>query len=449
MNTVNIRQIADEGVDINYPIWHPYSSINKNYFHMLNIVKGEGVFLYDVNGRKYLDASSGLWNVSLGYGNNKIKNYIKNQLDNLSFCSLFYNTSSVAVVCANSLFSILPSYFKKIFFNCSGSASIELAMKAMRMYWALNGNPDKNIIMGFKGSYHGTYYGSMGVSGYSQNYIDGFRPSVGNIHFFEAGICSKCEEKLNYPDCNMDCISELKSFVEENAKKIAGIILEPILASYGTLIMSKKYIEKLQLLCDENNILLAFDEVTVGFYRTGSAFYLNKFDVQPDIICMSKGINSGYLPFGATAFSSKICKTFEECNGMLFHGSTQDGNLLACASCIATIDQYKELNISKNVSTMGGYIINELKTILSYHRNVGDIWGEGLIIQINLVKNSRKHEFLNKDQISLIISQLLRNGLIVTNSDTGIALLPMLIINKQEADYMLDIIQGTFKNIFF
>jgi adenosylmethionine-8-amino-7-oxononanoate aminotransferase len=449
MNTINLRALYDNYKDTEYPIWHPFSHGGKNVYNTINIKRGRGIYLYDVDDKRYIDASSGLWNISLGYDNEIIKKQLIAQLSDLPYCSLFDHTNNTAIKCANMLLEILPEQMKKIFFTCSGSESIEVSLKIMRKYWKIKGMNKKDIIISLKDSYHGSYYGSMSVSGIEQEQIKDFGPLLNGIKFFSAGICDKCENKASEDCCSVSCINELEDFVKKNTDRIAGIIIEPILASKGVQIISSKYINNLQSICDKYDILFTVDEVATGFYRAGDAFYTQKFKVKPDIICMAKGINSGYLPLGAIAVSKKIYDTFSEQEIVLEHGSTQGGNTLACAATIAAIQQYSELNIATNVKIMGTYFKKQIESQLSSHRNIGPIRGEGLLFGVDLVKNKKCNEYLNSSEILAIQEYLKKSGLIVYRSDTGLSILPMLIVSKAQLDNIIDILVEVFKSILF
>ena len=450
MNTINLRTIS-EIVDnkLGYPLWHPYSDINKQYGQMLNLVKGMGTYLFDVDNKMYLDATSGLWNISLGYGNKNIIDAIKTQLEQLPFCSLFENTSPVLIMAANKILNLLNGEMEKILFTCSGSESIDLSIKVMRKYWHLQEKPNKNIIISFKNSYHGTYYGSISVSGIEQDNLKGYGPTLANFVFHEYATCKNCKYGLDCNECNMQCITSIQSYLELNSDKIAGILIEPILASNGVTLFPDGYLARISDLCKKHNVLLAVDEVALGFYRTGSVFYYQYAKMNPDIICMGKGINSGYLPLGAVAFNFKIYSAFSNSNEQIIHGSTQAGNLLSCAACITTIDQYLSTNISHNVLETGSYIKEQLTSRLSFHRNIGDIRGVGLLIGIDLVKYKNSCEYLPGEKIFYIQEYLKYHGLIIYRSDTGLMLLPMLIIDKSEADIIINKIVEAFHIILF
>lgn len=444
MNTINLRLVNTENTNYNYPICHPYSTMDRNCFNLLNISEGNGIYLYDVHGKEYIDASSGLWNISLGYGNQLIINQINIQLNKLPFCSFFDYTNETAVIAAKKILSLLPDYMNKVIFTCSGSESIDLSVKLMRKYWNIKNKLNKNIIISLKDSYHGTYYASLSVSGLEQDVIRGFEPLLPNIYFTSAGICSRCEG-----ECNLQCMYEIENYIKLHKENIAGIIIEPILASKGVELLSSKYIDYVYNLCRDYDILLTIDEVATGFFRTGKSFYFMNFNIKPDIVCMAKGINSGYLPLGAVSIRKEIVKLFCDSNEMLIHGSTQGGNLLACAASIAAIDQYNDLDICKNVNLMGKYIVKELNKSLAYHKNVKEIRGVGLLIEIELVQYKGSNENLSPSQIMVFHKLLENKGLITYYSDLGITLLPMLHITIEEINKLLFILFEVFQHTIF
>lgn len=449
MNTLNIRTLVNGSSNKNYSLWHPFSNLNRHYNNMISFVRGNGTYLYDVDNKEYLDAASGLWNVNLGYGNKLIIGAISNQLSQLQFCSLFDYTNPTAMLAGKKILSILPSYFEKIFFTNSGSESIELSIKVMRQYWSLIGNENKNIIISLENSYHGTFYGSMGVSGIEADHINEYGPLLQNIKFTTPGVCHNCSNNLSEKECNIRCIAKLEEFIKKHSDRIAGIIIEPILASNGVDIVSEKYLKEVRKLCDIYDLLFVVDEVAVGFYRTGHAFYSFKYNLQPDIICMAKGINGGYLPLGAVALSGKVTEIFNRLNATLIHGSTHGGNIISCAACIAAIDIYSNQNIYKNVIYMGEYIKKQLTNKLSEHRNVGQIRGEGLLIGIDIVDNKERYNYLDLTKVISIQEKLRKNGVLVYRSEKGLTVLPMLTINEAEASFIVDTLVKVFNSVLF
>ncbi|QUH30863.1 aminotransferase family protein [Vallitalea guaymasensis] len=446
MNNLNLRNVISHDMDFKYPVWHPYSSVNKDYFSMRNFVRGEGIYLFDVNNKKYIDASSGLWNIALGYGNERIISAINKQLYDLPFTSLFYYTNPIIIACANKILSFSECDMKKVFFTCSGSESIELAIKTMREYWTIRKRDDKKTIISFNNSYHGTHYGSMGVSGLSRKHIAGYGPLVDDIVFFDPEIEQKDVSKNERDNEELQAIEE---YIIKNHDRIAGILIEPILASNGVSIITDRYIDMIQRLCIEYNILITVDEVTVGFYRTGEALYSNSLSIEPDIICMAKGINNGYLPLGAVMFNEKIYSVYNQSDKLLYHGTTQGGNLASCAACIAAIEEYSRLNIGENVKHINSYLMDKLSKNIINHKNVNDIWGKGCLIQIELIREKKNNSQLSIQQIGILKYELLKKGLIVSHAESGLTLLPMLIMNEEQVDELVGILEQVFSSIVF
>ncbi|GKX32159.1 adenosylmethionine--8-amino-7-oxononanoate transaminase [Vallitalea longa] len=443
MNNLNLRKIMEEKEINTYNIWHPFSNLQKNYFNQLVINEGEGIYVYDNNKKCYIDACSGLWNMSLGYNNTRINNYIKKQLDKLPFCSLFEHTNSTVVLAANKILDLLPRYMNKLMFTCSGSESNDLAIKCIREYWHILGQPNKNTIISFNKSYHGTYYGSMSISGITQRENKGYNPLLSQI------VMKEVPSDLYSNEDNKVYMQKLVSYIEEYHHQIAGIIIEPILTSSGMEIVPCEYINEINELCQKYNILVATDEVALGFYRTGKAFYFYNTQLKPDLVCMAKGINAGYLPLGAVAFSDKVIEVYKNNKSFLSHGSTQAGNLLACSAVIGALEEYKEQNIQRNVENVSTYLLKQLKEKLVYHSNVKSVRGVGLLISIDLVNASDHDKTLEEVRIAHIQNVLAEEGLLVYRSMIGLLLFPILTITIEEADKITKIIENVFHNYIF
>lgn len=439
MNTINLRVFGPQ-ILAGYPVWHPYANINKESNSMIKVSRGEGCYLFDENNKKYLDATSGLWNMSLGYSNVHIIEKIKEQLDQLPYCSLFEHTNNRVIESANLILQECSCDMEKVFFTCSGSESIELALKLARKYWNLVGFPEKRSVISIKDSYHGTYYGSMGVSGSEVPYYSEFGNDANTVYLNFVQENGKFD-KNNFID--------IEQYIQKNHNKIACFVLESILASEGVQILNHDYLQWVEGLCRKYNILIIVDEVALGFYRTGTAFYFQQCGIRPDFICMSKGINSGYLPLGAVAVGHTVCETYSRFNNFIAHGSTQGGNVTACVSCIAAIEEYRTKNIEKHVNQMGEYLLEQLIHRIGGHQNVGDIRGKGLLLAIDLVNNKVLKEPLTLNQIESVQRKCQRKGLLVYVSKLGLTLLPMLIISKEEADKLVSILGMTMDETIF
>lgn len=439
MNTINIGMYKQQGI-AKYPIWHPYSNINQNSSTMIKMKKGEGSFIFDENNKRYLDATSGLWNMSLGYSNRNIKMAIKEQLDSLPYCSLFEYSNDTVIKAANMILQECNCDMEKIFFTCSGSESIELALKLARKYWNLLGKEKKRRVISIKESYHGTYYGSMGVSGSEIQCFSEFG-STSDTLFLDYALEGDGFDECKYLD--------IEQYIVRNCDEIACVVLESILASEGVKILHSDYLEWIYRVCKKNNILIIVDEIALGFYRTGTAFYYQQTGIIPDLICMSKGINAGYLPLGAVAISHEICETYSDSNNYLAHGSTQGGNVTACAACVAAIEEYRKKNVECHVKKMGTYILCELRKKIDEHPNVADIRGKGLLIGIDLVEDKISKKPLSIHFVKNVQTCCRENGLLVYTSKKGLTLLPTLSILKKEANLLIEKLSQTMEDIYF
>lgn len=445
MNTTNLRLINEYRVNERYPLWHPYASINKGFEDSINIEQGDRIFLFDNNGKKYIDASSGLWNVTLGYSNERIQNAIINQLKKIPYCSLFEHTNMLALQATSKIRNLLPSYLQKIFLTCSGSESVELSIKIMRMYWTIIGKSKKKEVLSLSGAYHGTSYASLTASGLERPYWSDISPMIQGMKIVN------CVDSSEYGanDCNGVWVDELCNYIMNFHERIAGIIVEPILASDSVRIIEKNILQRIDLVCKQHNVLITMDEVATGFYRTGKAFCFSDLNIKPDLVCMGKGINSGYIPMGAVAVCEKLVAEFARDNIFILHGSTQDGNLLACAACVATLDQYSELNIEKNVQDQSEYIKNELYKRLNGHPNIKCVRIAGLMIEIELSSGLNKDGYLGVHSINKLHQKMLDKGLIVYKSERGLTILPMLIVSRSDVDSILEIMSNVFNDFFF
>ena len=363
----------------------------------LVISKGRGIFVYDIEGKKYLDFYGGHAVASTGHCHPKIVKAIKNQLNKIIFYSnAVYNDSRSQAL--ESLIKISPKGFSKVFFCNSGAEANEAAMRMAKKF------TNKNEIIAMKGSFHGRTTGALSATG-----IEKYRTGdlLANFKFAEFGS-----------------IDSVKSLITNDT---AAIILEPIQSMAGIRVAKNEFYRELQEICSEKNIILIFDEVQTAFARTGKMFAAQKFESIPDIITLAKGIASG-LPMGAVLLKEDIAKTIKYGE----QGSTFGGSPLVCAALKSTIDVIKEESLAKNAQIIGDYIKKKFENI----DRIKEVRGEGLIIGLEFETDTAK-----------IIEALLQNGIIVSPAEPKnvIRLLPPLIVNKKHVDKFYDSMK-TLKN---
>lgn len=396
---VKINQKFNEGTDI--PL----------------IVSGEHNYLYDSNGKKYIDFCGGIWNVPFGYSNPMINEKINEQLAQLPFCNMITNTAEIQNAYACKLNSILGT--SGLLYTCSGSESIEAAIKTCRKYQSIKKNKRKGITA-FNLSYHGTTYGAMSVSGVDKRGTEDYFPLVDEISWLDVPKNWKDEE------CWLQAV---ENHFDKNAQNMAGIIIEPVLGSGGIIEVPKKVMIRIEELCRANDILLVVDEVTTGFGRTGISFAFKRYNVKPDLICLSKGITNGYLPLGGLAFGHNVAKTFVSDDATLEHFSTQGGNLLSIAAATGVLELMKNYDTYR-VAAKGNFFVSHLRNLLSQYNNI-EVRGYGLMVAISFPKE------LKHNRLEEISQKLRKRGILVylfcnPNYNLGISMFPSFTSTEKE-----------------
>ena len=374
--------------------------MNKGLIHTYNrfpvvFEKGEGVYLYDDEGKKYLDFASGIAVCGLGYGNKKLTDALKNQVDSLMHTSnLYYNTT-----CGKAAGLLRKaSDMDKVFFTNSGTEAIEGVLKAARKY-AWKKDTGRYEFIAMENSFHGRSMGAVSVTG-TESYRTPFEPLVGGVKFAEFN--------------NLDSVKALVS------DKTCAIIMEPIQGEGGINMAETAFIEGIRKLCDEEGILLIFDEIQCGMARSGAMFAWQKYGVKPDLMAMAKGIGSG-VPVGAFAMTDEVAEYSLEPGD---HGSTYGGNPLACAAVAATLEIYEEENLVAHVNEVAEYLREQLEKLQKECDGLLEIKGTGLIQGIKVSKPAGE-----------VSSLALKEGLVLISAKGNIMrIVPPVVIGKEHVD---------------
>ncbi len=369
---------------------------------------GEGVRLYDVDGKEYLDFFAGIAVHALGYGNREYKEALKAQIDRITHTSnLFYNEP--AINAARSLTKLTG--LERVFFTNSGAEAIEGAVKAARKYsYVKDGHTDHEIIA-MEHSFHGRTMGALSVTG-TKAYRDPFLPMIGNIRYAVFNELDSVEALINEKTC--------------------AVILETIQGEGGIVPGTSEFIKGVRKLCDEKGLLMIIDEVQCGMGRSGKMFAYEEYGVKPDILTLAKGLGSG-VPVGAFLMTEKTAQSSLTAGD---HGSTYGGNPFACAAVNAVLDQFEKLDILENVRKTGAYLSEKLAELKNQYSFIKDVRGRGLIQGIELDESVKASEVCKK---------ALENGLVViTASGNVIRLIPPLVITQEDIDEMSEKLKGAF-----
>lgn len=369
--------------------------------------KGEGVYLYDVDQKKYLDFGAGIAVFALGYGNKAYNDALKNQIDQLIHTSnLYYNIP--AVEAAKKI--VKATHMEKVFFTNSGTEAIEGALKVARKY-AYKKDPSKDYeFIAMKHSFHGRSEGALSVTGNS-HYQEGFIPKELRAVFAE--------------------FNNLEDVVSKITDKTCGIICEVVQGEGGIYPADQEFLEGLRKVCDEKDILLIFDEVQCGMGRCGSMFAHDLYGVKPDVLALAKALGCG-VPVGAFVVN-------ERADGALVpgdHGTTYGGNPFACAAVNAVFDQFEELNVPKHAKEVGEYLFEKLEELKESYDFITDHRGIALMQGL---------EFAPEKPVGDIVKKALEKGLILISAGNNvIRFVPPLVIEKEHVDEMISILKDCF-----
>ncbi len=360
--------------------------------------KGDGVRLYDKNGKEYLDFGAGIAVFALGYNNKEYNDTLKNQIDKLIHTSnYFYNEPAAQAAQAITK----ASGMDRVFFTNSGTEAVEGAVKLAKKYAYLKTGSTDHEIIAMEHSFHGRSMGALAVTG-NKHYREVFGPMIPGIKFAQ-----------------FNDLDSVKALVND---KTCAIIFETVQGEGGVYPATKEFIEGVRKLCDERGILLILDEIQCGMGRTGSMFAYQQYEVKPDIVTVAKALGCG-VPVGAFLATDEVAKALVPGD----HGSTYGGNPLSCAAAVKVFELFDKLDVLNNVRVVGDYLKNELEKIVADYDIVEERRGLGLIQGLQLSINPKN-----------VIAQALDNGLILFSAGTNvIRFVPPLVITKEDVDLMI------------
>ncbi len=435
-------------------VWHPFTQMldwekEKNTV----IEKGEGVYLYDIYGNKYIDGVSSLWVNIHGHNNKDINEAVKNQLAKISHSTLLGLANVPSTILAKKLIEIAPKSLAKVFYSDSGSTSVEIAIKVAFQYFRQKGAKYKNKkkFIAATSAYHGDTIGSVSVGGIGL-FHSIYKPLLFETVRIIYPYCYRCPFDLNYPNCDLYCAKEAEKIIAYYSDQAAALVIEPMIqGAAGMITMPDGYMKRIERACKENEILLILDEVATGFGRTGKMFAAEHEDIKPDIMCLAKGITGGYLPMAATLFTEEIYEGFlgnYEDNKTFFHGHTYTGNQLAASAGIMSLELFEKNNLINKIQPL----ISHFKDRLSEFRNLdaaGNVRSIGLMGGIELVRNKKtKKPFLQKDKIGHKVAlKAKEKGVIIRPLGDTIVVMPPLIISYEILDELLGVVYDVIGNI--
>lgn len=400
-------------------IWHPYTQM-KTAADPIGIVKGEGVYLIDENGKRYLDAVSSWWVNIHGHSHPHIAEKVSAQLLTLEHAIFAGFTHPPAVELAEGLLKILPANQAKIFYTDNGSTAVEVALKMCLQYWSNRGEPRKKILA-FHNSYHGDTFGAMSVSARSA---------------FTAPFESLLFEVIYIDTPNADNIEQLKNQISELKDEVSSIIYEPLVQGSGGMLMYEaRYLDELVGFCKQNRIFTIADEVMTGFGRTGKIFASEYLDNNPDIVCLSKGLTGGTMALGVTSCTQEIFDAFlsDDKHKTLFHGHSFTANPIACAAALASLDLTLQPETLENIARIASSHSQFFERV-KLHKKLRNIRQTGTILALEWETQLDTSYF--SDLRDKLYNYFLEKGIILRPLGNIIYILPPYCITNEQLDYI-------------
>ncbi len=425
-------------------VWHPDTQMKDfEKEDPIIIERGEGIYVYDVDGNKYIDAIASWWVNTLGHSNPRLNNALCEQVKKIEHVLLAGFSHIPAIELAEELVRVSAPDITKVFYSDNGSTATEVALKMAFQYWAQVGKPNKQKFVALDHSYHGDTLGAVSVGGVDIFYKV-FKPLLFEIFKAKSPYCYRCPEGLCNRTCDIECINSVEDIFKEHNEEIAAIIVEPLVqGACGMRMYPPEFLSRLRLLCDKYEILLIDDEVAMGFGRTGKMFAYQHADITPDMVCLAKGITAGYLPLAATLTTDKIFNAFYDdydTYKTFYHGHSFTGNPLAASIAVENLKIFREENIIENLQPKIEFFHKELDKFRDLDF-VGDVRYTGMVAAIELVKNKEtKEKFDSKLRIGKkVYDEALKLGAILRPLDHIIYFIPPYIITNEEIINLLNI----------
>jgi adenosylmethionine-8-amino-7-oxononanoate aminotransferase len=435
-------------------VWHPFTQMREwEGDDPLVIVRGEGSWLIDSNGNRWLDGVASIWTNIHGHCRREINEAVKAQVDLLEHSTQLGLANDQAALLAKRLVEIAPPGLGKVFYSDNGSTAMEVGIKMAFQYWQHLDKPGKTRFISFKNAYHGDTVGCMSV-GAIDIYHKVYRPLLFPAIHAPSPYCYRCAltTARDCTKCGLLCLAELEQLMAEHADELAGLVIEPrVQGAGGMIVQPDGFVRRVRELCDRYDILMIADEVAVGFGRTGSMFACEQEGVTPDIMALSKGITAGYLPLAATLTSQKVYDAFLGDYSELktfFHGHTFTGNPISCAAALASLDIFDKERLLDLLPSKIAFMGEQLQRLKNF-RHVGDVRQAGMIGGIELVKNKETTEpFPWEERIGVqVCREARKHGLFLRPLGNVIVLFPPLSISLDELLILMDGIEASIRTV--
>jgi putrescine aminotransferase len=414
------------------------------------IVRGDGSWIWDVDGHRLIDGVGGLWCANLGFGRREIRDAIVAQLDELPFYNTFRGANHPrAIELSQRLVNLMePDGVGAVHFSSGGSDAVDSALKLARQYWKVLGQRDRTKFISLRQGYHGVHFGGASVNG-NTPFRRAYEPLLPGCFHVDTPWLYRNPYTQDPEQLGKICAELLeREIVFQSPDTVAAFIAEPVQGAGGVIVPPPNYWPLVREICDRHGVLLIADEVVTGFGRTGHLFGTRLWGVKADLWCLAKGISSGYVPLGATAVSARVMQAFKGADpvlGTINHGYTYGAHPVAAAAALATLDIIESEDIPARAAREGRYFLERLHAMKRF-RIVGDVRGVGLMAGIELVADQRTRAPFPRGapELTRVHREAYKRGAMVRLSGANIILSPALSIERAQLDLLCDALEGAF-----
>ncbi|HET8942864.1 MAG TPA: adenosylmethionine--8-amino-7-oxononanoate transaminase [Rudaea sp.] len=424
-------------------LWHPCTQMHDHErVPLIPIARGEGAWLIDHNGKRYLDAVSSWWTNIFGHANARIAAALKEQADRLEHVIFAGFSHEPAIELAEELLRVAPPGFARVFFADNGSSAVEVALKMSFHYWRNTGQPGKKRFIALTGSYHGETLGALSVTDVPL-YRATYAPLLLDPIFVASPDCFAREPEQSWESHSRAKLADMRRALEQHAHEVCAVIVEPLVQCAGGMRMyHPTYLSGLRELCDEFDVHLIADEIAVGFGRTGTLFACEQAGITPDFMCLSKGLTGGFMPLSAVLTNADVYAAFyaEYASGKAFlHSHSYTGNPLACSVALATLWIFRDEPVLQRNRELAAHLQRRLAP-LSDHPHVADVRQTGMIAAVELVGDKKSGTaFAPTDRRGLrAYLHALERGVLLRPLGDVIYFMPPYVVTADEIDLMVD-----------
>ncbi|KRW72693.1 adenosylmethionine--8-amino-7-oxononanoate transaminase [Stutzerimonas nitrititolerans] len=425
-------------------LWHPCTQMKDHeQLPLIPIRRGEGVWLEDFDGKRYIDAVSSWWVNVFGHSNPRINQRIKDQLDQLEHVMLAGFSHQPVVELSERLVALTPPGLERVFYTDNGSTGIEVALKMSFHYWRNSGQPAKQRFVTLTNSYHGETVAAMSVGDVAL-FTDTYKPLLLDTFKVPSPDCYLRPEGMSWEEHSRNMFAHMERTLAEHHREIAAVIVEPLIQGAGGMRMYHPvYLKLLREACDRHDVHLIHDEIAVGFGRTGTMFACEQAGITPDFLCLSKALTGGYLPMAAVLTTDKLYQAFYDDYSTLrafLHSHTYTGNPLACAAALATLDIFEQDNVIEANKALAARMATATAHLVD-HPHVAEVRQTGMALAIEMVADkARKTPYPWQERRGLkVYEHALQRGALLRPLGSVVYFLPPYTITEEQIDLLAQI----------